>query len=325
MTSSVRYSGKTDIGKKRQTNQDHFLVADLSRSLCLGATSLDIAADSRLFGDPLGHLFLVADGMGGHQAGSRASELAIKYIVSSVLNGLRLVSRPEAGVDQLFMEALKTALNAAHRAIVTDSEGDQSLRGMGTTLTMAYVCWPKMWVVHAGDTRCYVLRNGGLHQLTRDHTLANQMASQGLLQTDQKERSRWSNVLWNALGAEAEDIVADVHQIRVQVGDRILLCSDGLNKHVTDDELIPILSRDDLPDQICQALIDLTNERGGTDNVTAIVVDIVQPPSSELVTSISTPRAQESILGKHIDYSRVIGETTEEIDGDTESVDTLEY
>ena len=325
MSNSVRYAGKTDIGKKRQTNQDHFLVADLRRSLQLGATSLAIKSDSMLIGNPLGHLFLVADGMGGHQAGNRASELAINYFIGSILNSLRWLNRPDIESEKRFLEELKSTLIAAHRAILADSKTQESFKGMGTTLTAAYVAWPKMWIVHAGDTRCYFLRNEELRQLTRDHTLANQMADQGILNVDLSERSPWANVLWNALGAGAADVVADIYQLDLRIGDRILLCSDGLNKHLTDIEIQSILNRDDLPELTCQALIDMANNRGGSDNTTAIVVDILQPRPKELVTNVANKPAQETMFHELIDYSTAKDESNADRANQSDSHDTLDF
>lgn len=324
VTNAVRYAGKTDIGKRRQSNQDHFLVADLGRSLRLAATSLDVDPHSLLFGSPLGHLFLVADGMGGHQAGNRASELAINYFVGSVLNSLRWIHRPDSESEKRFLAELKETLSAAHLAIVADSKTQSSFEGMGTTLTMAYVAWPKMWIVHAGDTRCYLLRNMQLQLLTRDHTLANQMASQGIYQADVSERSPWANVLWNALGAGAAEVEAEICDLALQIGDRILLCSDGLNKHVTDSEIESILNRDDPPEATCQALIDLANEGGGSDNISAIVADILQPRARDLITTVAKPPTEESIFHDLTNYSHSEGETTTDDSGTVDPNDTID-
>jgi protein phosphatase len=216
----------------RADNQDQFFVGELTRSMRVQSGSIDVLPFSRLFGDTLGHLFLVADGMGGHQGGSHASTLAIQFFVASILNSVRWLVRLDAVSEVSFTDDLKTMLQRAHREMQAQSKTTDSLAGMGTTLTMAYVVWPRMIVVHAGDTRCYIFRDGNLRLITRDHTVANQMMRMGQLDPESIERSPWSNVLVNALGAGAPDVFADIYKADLRPGDTILLCSDGLNKHV---------------------------------------------------------------------------------------------
>jgi serine/threonine protein phosphatase PrpC len=307
----LRYAGKTDIGRKRQSNQDQFFVAELCNAMKLANTSLAIESHSLLYGPTQSHLFLVADGMGGHQAGQHASDLAIKYFVGGILSSQRWCMSPTKDNENGFLDFLKELLSATHQAILGESDSQESLRGMGTTLTMAYVVWPNMWIVHAGDTRCYLLREGALEQLTRDHTLANQMASQGMLPPELTERSPWSNVLWNALGAGSSEIVADIHHVDLQEGDRILLCSDGLNKHIENREIQSVLSRMETPISTCEFLIDRANELGGSDNITAVVADL----GSNSPQDVSTYRANRSSSGDELtnqftDYLRSPSPTT---------------
>lgn len=303
MQESIRYAGRTDTGRRRDSNQDQFLIADLSRSLRIEATSLQLPCPAHLHGAPLGQLFLVADGMGGHQAGNRASELAIHYMVASILNSLRWMIRPtDPASEQRFLSDLKDTLSAAHRAIVADSNTQAGYQGMGTTLTMAYVVYPKMWVVHAGDTRCYILRRGELRQVTRDHTMASQFVAQGSMSPDQSERSPWANVLWNALGAGAKEVVADIYQVDLQLEDRLLLCSDGLNKHLQDDELKARLTDAIDLGAACEECIREANERGGTDNITVVMAEILQPRPSRLSTSLVVSASERQWLEELQDY-----------------------
>ncbi len=302
LAETIRYAGKTDIGKKRQSNQDHFLAAELCRSLRLCSTSLVLQPNSFLYGSSQSHLFDVADGMGGHQAGNRASELAINYFVGCLLSSDRW-THPAPNNEQRFLDTLKDLLSASHQAILAESTSSESLRGMGTTFTLAYVVWPKMWIVHAGDTRCYLFRDAVLIQLTRDHTLANQMTSQGLLSPELSERSPWSNVLWNALGAGSPDVVADIHEIDLRVDDRILLCSDGLNKHLDDREIQSILSRQETPIATCEILVQAANEHGGSDNITTVVADLSPSTRQELITyRAQRPSSADEIVTQFVDY-----------------------
>jgi protein phosphatase len=311
LAGTIRYAGKTDIGKKRSSNQDQFLVAELCRSLNQCESSLPIDAHSLLYGASQSHLLMVADGMGGHQAGNRASELAIQYFVGCILSSQQWMTVPDQANEGRFLETLRSFLAAAHQAILMESSSKESYRGMGTTLTVAYLAWPKMWIVHAGDTRCYLLRDAVLQQLTRDHTLANQMASQGLLVPDPSERSPWSNVLWNALGASEPQIVAEIYTVDLQIGDRILLCSDGLNKHLEDHQIQAILNKREAPDTTCEILIQRSNELGGSDNVTTIVADILPPNPQELVTYRAQRLSADSeILQEFIDYIAIPDRTT---------------
>jgi protein phosphatase len=211
--------------------------------------------------------------MGGHRAGSEASKLAIHYFAKAILNNLHWLERNDSSSETDFTDELKRMLVDAHDAIQERSSSNQELQGMGTTLTMAYVSWPRMIVVHAGDTRCYLIRNSELRLITRDHTVANQMMQAGRLSPDSVERSPWSNVLINALGGGAEDVFADVYTIDLMLGDSLLMCSDGLNKHVTDTEiqkLVASFSKHDIH-RACEELILQANAGGGSDNTTVIM------------------------------------------------------
>jgi serine/threonine protein phosphatase PrpC len=273
----VQSAGVTDAGLVRVDNQDQFFVADLTRGLLVQSGSLDAEKNSRLFGDPLGHLFFIADGMGGHRAGSEASMLAIKYFVNSILNSFRWMLQVPPASEATFVEDLKEILLDAHKAIQNQSASDPQYEGMGTTFTMVYVVWPKMFVVHAGDTRCYMMRAGELRLITSDHTVANQMMRAGRLDPQSIERSPWSNILVNALGAGANEVFAEIHTLDLLLGDTLLLCSDGLNKHVTDlqirQKLLDVID----PEEACDQLIQNAKNGGGSDNITVVVARFTEP------------------------------------------------
>ncbi|XZE44943.1 PP2C family protein-serine/threonine phosphatase [Pirellulaceae bacterium SH467] len=289
--------GRTDKGRVRTENQDHFFIADLSRSMRVQTNSLDMDRYSRLHGGALGHLFLVADGMGGHRGGREASQLAIQYFISSILNSMRWIVRIEPGAEDRFLDDLQRLLSNAHKTLQTYSAQEQELKGMGTTLTMSYVSWPRMIVVHAGDTRCYVLRKGELKLITRDHTVANQLIRSGQLSPEAEDRSPWANVLVNALGAGASDVTADIYKVDLEIGDRLMMCSDGLNKHIKEDEIREILMQQTSAEDAANMLVYRAIEEGGADNVTVIVSDFVgESEENRMPVWLSSRTAERSLF-----------------------------
>lgn len=272
MTYDIRIeaAGVTDRGSVRADNQDQFFVAELTRCLNTISSSLALQEGTQLNGATLGHLLMVADGMGGHSAGVEASRLAVQYFIASILNRIRWLSPKSNPDESALIEDLKLILNQSHREIKRQSELDPDLTGMGTTFTMAYVIWPRMHIVHAGDTRCYLFRQGKLQLLTSDHTVAEQLMKSGRLQPDSTQRSPWSNVLVNALGADADAVQADISAVELVDEDIVLMCSDGLNKHVEDLQIQNTIIQNPEPQALCQALVEQAKTAGGTDNVTVV-------------------------------------------------------
>lgn len=278
--------GLTDVGRKRSENQDQFLIAELRKSMLVNASSLPIAPNSNLFGETCGQLLMVADGMGGHAAGQRASSLAMDQLILDLLNTVHwfLRSDERRASDQLaepgrrsdeqeFVDSLKGLLHQAHDRILTASEIDESQKGMGTTLTMAYIIWPKMYVVHAGDSRCYLIRDNVCEQITTDHTLAHQLVEAGGLKPEEEADSRWGNVLWNVLGGHGKnELTAEVRLIELEPGDTVMLCSDGLSRYLSAAAIADVFAEttEDLH-SVCHHLVGLANGAGGEDNVTVVV------------------------------------------------------
>lgn len=320
----VNSAGLTDKGLVRQDNQDQFLVTELTRSMVVRSGSLDASESSRLFGGPLGYLFFVADGMGGHKGGNEASRLAIQFFVNAVLNSSQWLVRIGSDNEAAFVDEIRQLIGNAHRTIQSKSEDDTLLEGMGTTLTLAYVAWPKLFVVHAGDTRCYLLRDGKLRLVTRDHTLANQMMKAGTLDPSKVERSQWSNVLVNALGAGSENVFADVYRDELKYGDGLLLCSDGLNKHLSDDEICGVLLESTDSKAACKRLIQLAKQNGGSDNVTAVFSMFMKP--KRRVARMKIMLAENAVESVFQDVAIPDNEldTTVECDDDSEP-STAEY
>ncbi len=296
MLANVFCAGQTDIGRRRENNQDQFLIAELHKSMLAQASSLKPASAPRLFGPTYARLFIVADGMGGHQAGNRASALAIELLINQLVDSLQWLPASDADRDTKFMDQLKLMFTLAHRAIERESIAQVEHRGMGTTLTMAYVLWPTAYVVHAGDSRCYLVRDREIRQVTTDHTVSNQLVRQGGLKQEDAQSSPWSNVLFNALGAGGREVEAEVYKVALQNEDVLILCSDGLYRHVADHEMRDFVSQELEPSASCQAMIDLTNQRGGIDNVTVIVARFVC--SDSLSESTLSDLARTSIYEK---------------------------
>lgn len=268
--------GLTDVGRKRSENQDQFLIADLRKSMRIRASSLEIDDGSNRFGQPCGQLLMVADGMGGHAAGKKASSIAMEQLIMQLLNTVHWFLRCDEGGaehEAAFVDSLKGILKQAHQEILLAAADDQSRQGMGTTLTMAYIVWPRMYVVHAGDSRCYLIRNGVCDQITTDHTLAHQLVKSGGLKPEEEQTSRWSNVLWNVLGGNGKnELTAEVRQVDLVPGDTVLLCSDGLSCYLSSESIAEVLS-DSAADlgSICHRFVSLANAAGGQDNVTVVV------------------------------------------------------
>ncbi|HVK08011.1 MAG TPA: protein phosphatase 2C domain-containing protein [Gemmataceae bacterium] len=262
--------GLTHPGRIREANEDQFLVADLTKAMLVRQTSLPADDHTRLFGTPPGHLMAVADGLGGQAGGELASGLAVHTLARYVLDTLPwfLRARDEEGD---LADDLRTALEECQRAVEQAAGTDPAHRRMGTTLTLAYVQWPRLYVVHAGDSRAYLLRGGRLHRVTRDHTIAQQLVDRGALTAEQAAESRWNHVIWNCVGGGRHELNPDVHKVTLQPDDRLLLCTDGLTKGVPDGRVAEVLAGSGGAAESAQRLVDEANATGGSDNVTVVV------------------------------------------------------
>lgn len=264
--------GATDRGRVRRRNEDQFLVARLDKSMLVQQTSLSIDDQTRLKGGFRGWLMVVADGMGGAAAGERASYVAVSTLTRYVLDTMSWFFRLDRNDEDLAGE-LREGLERCQGALERDPHG---ARGMGTTVTMAYVLWPRLYVVHAGDSRCYVQRRGELIQLTRDHTMAQQLVEQGAVSPREAERSPMAHVLWNAVVADGSaDLAPEVRRARLEPGDTLLLCSDGLTKHVDDGAIARALAGGASSEEVCARLVAAANEAGGSDNITVVTARFV--------------------------------------------------
>lgn len=247
----VRVGATTDVGVAREQNEDAYLVR--------------------------APIYAVADGMGGHQGGEVASQLALEV--------LDRMSREDHELD------LRSAVRDANRQVLERASGDSSLSGMGTTLTLLRVEGPRVRLAHVGDSRAYLLRDDELRQLTDDHTLVNRMVQEGKLTENEAKIHPHRSILTRALGVDG-DIEVDIFTVDLDAGDRILLCSDGLTSIVSDDEIRTVLSSQADPQEACDELVSAANRGGGPDNITVVVLDIDEgeededgPPPEEPIPS----------------------------------------
>jgi protein phosphatase len=274
--------GTTDIGRVRESNEDQFLVADLNKSMLVHQTSLSDEDHTRLFGGSQGALLLVADGMGGHAAGKQASTIAVQALEHYVLNTMPWFFHLQQSQESDLKDELKAAMEACQRSIEAAASSRPERQGMGTTLTMAYVLWPRLYVVHVGDSRCYLYRAPKLEQITTDQTMAQQLVERGVLTAEDAPQSRWSHVLWSCLGGSKREMNAEVYKATLNTGDTLLLCTDGLTGALRDDKIIEFLRQGGNAQELCGRLVAAANDAGGKDNITVVVarfLDAAQQPA----------------------------------------------
>lgn len=261
--------GLTHTGLVRRTNADHFLVASLHRTLHVHATTLSDGLGPQET-ESRGLLLLVADGVGGRAAAAEGSARAVASVSQHLLHATELCSQMAVANEHDAINSLREAVAGAHRALLaaTDEDGSAS----ASTLTMFASFWPRAFVVHVGDSRAYRYRDGVLERLTTDQTFAQMMVESGALTPAGAEASHLKHVLWSALGSQEvvpEVVVTDVTRRGV-----ILLCTDGLTTHVTDEEIKTHLAACQSAQETCQALVDLALARGGRDNVTVVIARV---------------------------------------------------
>ena len=259
---NVDVFGLTHVGHARAANEDHYLVASLHKTLQVESTSLPADQLDSFTSGSRGYLFLVADGVGGLAGGDRASGAAVRAVACYVTSATACwydVGRDEDGA--LLRELQKAVLDAHEHLLDKES-------GTATTLTMVFIAWPRAYVVHVGDSRCYRLRDGRLELLTTDQTIAQAMVEAGVMTQADADRTEWKHVLSSALGGQEATPATFMTDCRWN--DVMLLCTDGLTKHVTDEEIATALQREQTSEATCNGLVELALERGGTDNVTVV-------------------------------------------------------
>ena len=254
MTMQIRSYGTTDVGRKRTNNEDAYAIR------------------------PDRGLYVVADGMGGHSSGEVAAQLAVGEILAFFENGTLSEDStwPYAYDETLSFAANKllTAVALANEKIQTYAAQHPESRGMGTTVVAVLVNGDRLVVGHVGDSRAYLHSRETFRLLTHDHSWVGEQVRQGFLTEAEAVNHPFRNVITKALGTR-EQAQADLLDLTLEVGERLLLCSDGLNSMVRDEEIREVLDRGLDLEASCQALVALANERGGEDNVTVVMLERV--------------------------------------------------
>ena len=268
MASDIDVFGLTDQGKVRKENQDQFLIASLHKTMQIQSTSLPPQRLPELMSESRGFVFLVADGVGGMPGGQHASGTALSAIAHYVTHTMRLYYHHDPDEESKFLADLQESVLHSHSLLRAEGEADPLREGMATTLTLVAVLWPRAYVVHVGDSRLYILRQGRLDQITKDQTMAQALVDAGVLDSANLDRSPFKSILSSAVGGSQATPMTTVTDVRWD--DVMLLCTDGLTKHVTEGEIQQHLTDIHSSELICRKLVDLALDRGGSDNVTVV-------------------------------------------------------
>ena len=267
LLSEIDIFGCTHVGRVRKTNADHFLIATFHRAMKVHASSLPGDNLATFSPDSRGLIAMVADGVGGLARGedgsAQATDAAARFLLE--MREISLQAEPEREAEVI--ERLRTLATGAHQRLLAFAQRVGS--AAATTITMMIAIWPRLFIVHAGDSRGYRLRDGVFEQFTTDQTMAQAMIDAGAMSRETAERSNLKNILISALGGSQFDMQVVTSDLRRS--DRFLLCTDGLTRYVSDEEIKELLASRQTAESICHRLRDLALERGGADNVTVIV------------------------------------------------------
>ncbi len=261
--------GLTHPGKVRKANQDHFLICSLRKHMQIHYTSLPNVDELPLESERLAYLAMVADGVGGGLKGEEASRVAVEVVAQYVAHSMRCYYTADASDEQAFFDTLQEAAMECHASVLQRAEQDPGRRGMATTLTLWIGVWPRSYLLQVGDSRCYIFREGELTQISRDQTMAQELVDRGVLTRSGAFSTRWANVLSSAIGGpQAAPVITQMNQAWHSVG---LLCSDGLTKHVSDEQIGERLRTMKSAKQVCEDLLQDALDGGGSDNITIVV------------------------------------------------------
>jgi len=265
--------GVTHPGKVRRDNQDHYLLCSLRRQVVVRSSSIP-QADAVLGteSERLASMAIVADGVGGAAKGETASRVALTGIARYVSRSLRCYYRSEEGED--FSEPLRQGARECHEELRRLAEENSDHRGMATTLTLFLSVWPRAYLLQVGDSRCYLLRDGELSQITRDQTMAQELVDLGIMKPEQVAGTRLEHTLTSSIGGSHTQ--PTVTRFDMNWGHVLLLCSDGLTRHVPDDRIREVLRSMTSARQACETLLRDALVGGGSDNITVVVARAVR-------------------------------------------------
>jgi protein phosphatase len=263
------FFGITHPGLVRKDNQDHFLYCTLHKTMRVGGTSLPNPELLERPSQRLASFGLVADGVGGRAGGEAASRAALEAIAGYVTHTMHSFYTADPANKKVFVESLQEAARLGHEAVVARAEktGQSS---PATTLTMMIAIWPNVYLLHVGDSRCYRFRGGQVELLTRDQTMAEDLVAAGAMPRERAAGSPLARILSSSLGGSTTAPMVTGNSLRL--GDIMLLCTDGLTKHVSDERIAERLSRLKSSEEGCRGLVEDALAGGGTDNVTVVVL-----------------------------------------------------
>lgn len=235
----MKIGSKRNVGKVRDNSEDSLLV------------------------DERQGIFIVADGMGGHQGGEVASHMAVEIVGEFLKDKIHSCDKKED-----FYKLLMEAIFIATERIKLQADRDINLKGMGTTIVIAILHNDNLYISHVGDSRAYLIRHGNIKQLTEDHSVVAQMVKAGMITAEEARRHHLKHIITQALGT-SEDLAPTFEMLNIEKGDYILLCTDGLTDMLTDEEILSlIIACNGEPEKGCELLINEANKKGGKDNIT---------------------------------------------------------
>lgn len=318
MKHSMEYYGQTACGLVRKNNEDQFLIAELSchQKVLVRQTSLPIEPDtSESKPECVGQVLLVADGLGGHDGGEFASSMAVEAMLEYLPE---FMIYPDQGhcpqIDDTHHRMHDLISKCQHR-IQTHGQmlGQNS---MGTTLTMACILWPRLMLLHVGDSRAYLFQNGVLNRLTADQTFAQKLLDNGVISETEAQDSPLSHTLWSYLGVESDKLFPQIQMGLLKADDVLLICSDGLTNQVDEETIKQELIRMHSPQESCDSLVKKALESGGRDNITVVIArrEIHSPCKSLYATEevgiesgIYATGKQETVLSTTEDHEIEFG------------------
>lgn len=275
----VNIGFRSDRGRKRDRDEDSLAVVHMQAIYeSKGAQSV---------------LLVVADGMGGHRAGEVASQLAVQGLITTLTPDL--VKEPPQDICAL----MASAIEGINRTLLDHVQAHPDYHGMGTTITSAVIMGPRLHIGHVGDSRAYILNGNHIRQVTRDHSLVQEMIDSGQLSREEARVHPQKHIITRAVGILPQ-VKVDSHIENLYEGDILLLCCDGLTDMLTDEEILSIMNDHDDPQAMCDALIEHANEKGGSDNISVIIFRCDDLPNREEVLSEETRLKPQKIPGTHL-------------------------
>lgn len=265
----VDFYGVTHQGNIRATNQDHFVICSLRKQVDMHQSSLPDQKQFQMTGERMAFLAMVADGVGGGTKGEAAARVALETVTRYATLSMRCYHDLDATDDQAFLDALQEAAWACHASVIAEAEAHPDRRGMATTLTLWLAVWPRAYLLQVGDSRFYTFRDDKLTRISRDQTMAEALVDEGVLTASHAINTKWASVLSSSIGGQQTAPV--VTRLDQDWNDVSLLCSDGLTKHVSDEQIADRLRNMTSAKETCHLLLQDALDGGGSDNITVIV------------------------------------------------------